>query len=536
MVAAVVLSSLLSFSVTQLLASILLTLTSLSFLMWYTVYLRYKIMIKVNRATMGDSAGNVFVRIPITELLVTSNPVEMFRNVILLLSVWPRRSASKEITWLPIFGIVLVLVHSITIAAIPLLIVETSKCSGYSGTYPTTRLNADTSADPYGIQKFVQTSQNRSLAGVPSGAYLRHSPIMRGWRYSESDLSDRWRMDELGYSLTSYYVEVNGPAIFDVTLYNLSTAIPALDNLLKIGHTSIKDLRSSALIAASTNNGTNFISGCIFYFQTQSNATNATKMGTTVLATYGTIILDRMCNAPSTVPKATNPAVNCTVYVQLRNTLATRIALPDKSSTPASQQPGEYNWLLMDAYGAVTVILGVLAEVILVATDTYGSNQYNETEWFGPEQLATYMQVLGTEDYITEMDTYRIALSCVSINYYYLVILFAGCCLYLEIAREKFIMRNIKQNGRLVSGSSLRDIEKALLAPGTSSGWLAIAVKEHYHQHRFITFQETTQSINIALERGMSYGVEDNGDRVKIGMISARDDTSLQELSFDRER
>src|SRR5881394_3930403 len=107
-----VISSRLSFSVTPQLASILLTLTSLSFLMWYTVYLRYKIMVKVNRATMGDSAGNVFVGIPITELLVTSSPIDIFRNVALLLSVWRRRvmSASKEITWLPVFGIVLVLI------------------------------------------------------------------------------------------------------------------------------------------------------------------------------------------------------------------------------------------------------------------------------------------------------------------------------------------------------------------------------------------------------------------------------------------
>jgi hypothetical protein len=130
-------------------------------------------------------------------------------------------------------------------------------------------------------------------------------------------------MDELGYSPTSHYVEVNGPAIFNVTLTNLTTAIPALDNLLQIGDTSVTDVKSSALRAASTNNGTNFIAGCIFYFQTRSNATNANSLGTTVLATYGTIILDRMCNAPST---GSNLTVNCTVYVQLRNTLATRIA------------------------------------------------------------------------------------------------------------------------------------------------------------------------------------------------------------------
>ena len=526
MVATVVISSRLSFSVTQLLASILLTLTSLSFLMWYTVYLKYKIMVKVNRATMGDSAGNarVFAGIPIAELLVTSNPVELFRNAKLLLSVRRRRvtSASKEITWLPVFGMVLVLTHSISIAVIPLLVVETSKCSGYSGTYPIMRLNADTNNDPFAIQRFFQIAQNRSLAGVPSGAYLRHLPIMRGWRYSESDLSDRWRMDELGYSLTSHYVEVNGPAIFDVTpLNNLSTAIPALDNLLKIGDTSITDIQSSALIAASNNNGTNFIAGCIFYFQTQSNATIATNMGTTILATYGTIILDRMCNAPSI---GTNPAVNCTVYVQLRNTLATRITLPDNSSTLPNQQPGEYNWLGMGAYSAVTIILAAQAEAILVATNTYGGNQYNETEWFGPEQLATWMQVLGSEDFLTETATYRIAHSCVSINYYFLVVFFAGCCLYLEIAREMFIMRSIKQNGRPVSGSSLCDIENALLAPGTSSGWLAIAVKEHYHQSRHVALQETTQSINIALERGISYGVKNSENQVKVGMISERDD------------
>jgi hypothetical protein len=394
------------------------------------------------------------------------------------------------------------------------------------------RMNADTSTDPYAIQKFIQTSQNRSLAGVPQGAYLRHSPIARGWRYSEGDLSDRWRMDELGYSLTSHYVELNGSAIFDVTLNNLSAAIPALDDWLQIGDmASVPDIKNSALRAASANNDSNFIAGSVFFFQTRSNATNATGMGTTVLATYGTIILDRMCNAPSIAPpNVTNvPIVNCTVYVQLRNTLATRIALADNSSTslPANQQPGEYDWFGMKAYGVATIMSAVAAEAILIGTDTYMGNQYNETEWFGPEQMATYMQVLGTDDYITELDTYHVAHSCVSIHYYFLLILFAGCCLHLEIVREMFVMRRIRRCGKpVVGGSALRDIEKALLAPGTSGGWLAIAVKEHYHQHRYIAFQEMAQSINLAFERGILYGLKGSEDRpgMTIGMISATDE------------
>jgi hypothetical protein len=43
---------------------------------------------------------------------------------------------------------------------------------------------------------------------------------------------------------------------------------------------------------------------------------------------------------------------------------------------------------------------------------------------------------------------------------------------------------------------------------------LAIAVKEHYHHLQYIAFQEMTQSINIALESGISYGVKNSEDRV----------------------
>jgi hypothetical protein len=509
---ALVISSLLSFFLSQFIASLILVASTVSLLIAHAMFLKYRIL---TRKSMD---------VPIIQILTTSNISEAFFNAILFARLGKMSGKDIKDIVVPLIGLGLVVIHTVSTMAIPLIITETPYCKGYLGAHSTLTMDAgNVGASIGGAIGYQEVLNNRSSARVPPGTYLKHSPVEFGWRYSKADNSDIWNMSELSYESGSYSGLINNSAFFQPS-FPLS-ALPELDDEVGLSDNSTGDSLSYSSFApvSATKHGKGIF---VVFFSARSNSTDPLTAGTKVLLEYGVAIADRNYNVfglghnGNTSPL---PPSNGTIYLQLRKTLATRVV---DASVPGGEwynQKGEYPWYQISAVAMVQTMAGAVIGDIIRAILAENGTEYYETEWFGPEQLATYMQAAGTSNGVLYLDKYALAKSCVSINYVYVAVLIVGWLLYLEIIREFVVI----QHGNQVLRRRQVEARNNLSLPGTSSGWMGISVKEYLNSNHVGALNDG-EVIALAVKSGMRYGLRIADRTTHAGVIGGREEPLLR--------